>query len=106
MIGTTPYVPLIGACDYLNCLGDAIVGWLQLRMAIEATKKFFDSATNEKEKAFYRGKIEGAKFFINRITGLVAPKLENLKKDESSMEYWIHNKTTSKYTTKSHFYHF
>ena len=84
MIGTTPYVPLIGACDYLNCLGDAIVGWLQLRMAIEATKKFFDSATNEKEKAFYRGKIEGAKFFINRITGLVAPKLENLKKDEQS----------------------
>jgi len=59
MIGTTPYVPLIGACDYLNCLGDAIVGWLQLRMAIEATKKFFDSATNEKEKASIVARLKG-----------------------------------------------
>jgi alkylation response protein AidB-like acyl-CoA dehydrogenase len=84
MIGTTPYVPLIGACDYLNCLGDAIVGWLHLRMAIEATKKFLDPSTGEKEKAFYRGKIEGAKFFINRITGLVPAKTDNLKKDEQS----------------------
>ncbi|KFZ44515.1 MAG: acyl-CoA dehydrogenase [Smithella sp.] len=84
MIGTAPFVPLIGACDYLNCLGDALVGWLHLRMANEAVKKFFDASTNEKEKAFYRGKIEGARFFINRITGLVPAKLENLKKDEQS----------------------
>jgi hypothetical protein len=84
MIGTAPFVPLIGACDYLNCLGDALVGWLHLRMANEAVKKFFDASTNEKEKAFYRGKIEGARFFINRITGLVPAKLENQKKDEQS----------------------
>ena len=84
MIATTPFVPLIGACDYLNCLGDAIVGWLHLRMATEAVKKFFDPSTTEQDKAFYRGKIEGAKFFIHRTTGLVAPKLENLKKDEQS----------------------
>ncbi|MDI6741125.1 MAG: acyl-CoA dehydrogenase [Smithella sp.] len=84
MIGATPYVPLIGASDYLNCLGDALVGWLHLRMATEAVKKFFDPSTSENDKAFYRGKIEGARFFINRITGLVMPKLENLKKDEQS----------------------
>ncbi|MBN1365213.1 MAG: acyl-CoA dehydrogenase [Syntrophaceae bacterium] len=84
MIGTTPYVPLIAASDYLNCLGDALAGWLHLRMAIEAVKKFFDPSTNEKEKAFYRGKIEGARFFINRITGLVPAKTDNLKKDEQS----------------------
>ena len=35
-------------------------------------------------KAFYSGKIQGAKFFINRITGLVPAKLDNLKKDEQS----------------------
>ena len=84
MIAVTPFVPLIGACDYLNCLGDALVGWLHLRIATEATKKFFDPSTSEQDKSFYRGKIEGAKFFINRITGLVIPKLENLKKDEQS----------------------
>jgi hypothetical protein len=84
MMRTTPFVPLIGACDYLNCLGDALVGWLHIKMAIEAAKKFSDSATGEQDKAFYRGKLEGAKFFINRITGLVPAKLENLKKDEQS----------------------
>jgi hypothetical protein len=84
MIKTTPYVPLIGACDYLNCLGDSVVGWLHIKMAAEAAKKFFASGTSDQDKAFYSGKIEGAKFFINRITGLVIPKLENLKKDEQS----------------------
>jgi hypothetical protein len=84
MLRTTPFVPLIGACDYLNCLGDALVGWLHIKMAVEASKKFSDPATGEQDKVFYRGKIEGAKFFINRITGLVPAKLENLKKDEQS----------------------
>ncbi|MGA2782663.1 MAG: acyl-CoA dehydrogenase [Smithella sp.] len=84
MLRTTPFVPLIGACDYLNCLGDALVGWLHIKMAVEASKKFSDPATGEQDKAFYRGKIESAKFFINRITGLVPAKLENLKKDEQS----------------------
>ncbi|MBP7232004.1 MAG: acyl-CoA dehydrogenase, partial [Syntrophaceae bacterium] len=33
MIRVTPYVPLIGACDFLNCLSEAVVGWLHIRMA-------------------------------------------------------------------------
>ncbi|MCX5850290.1 MAG: acyl-CoA dehydrogenase [Deltaproteobacteria bacterium] len=84
MIKVTPYVPLIGACDFLNCMGDVIVGWLHLKIALVAIPKFFAADTGEQEKAFYRGKIEGARFFINRTTGLVIPKLENLKKDEQS----------------------
>ena len=83
MIGATPYVPLIGACDYLNALGDALVGWLHLRMANVAAKQYF-AATSEQEKNFYMGKIRGAKFFINRITGLVPAHLENIKKNEQS----------------------
>ena len=83
MIKVTPFVPLIGACDYLNCLGDALVGWLHIWMATQAARNFF-TATSDQEKAFYRGKIEGAKFFINRITGLVPSRLEILKKDEQS----------------------
>ncbi|MBN1366144.1 MAG: acyl-CoA dehydrogenase [Syntrophaceae bacterium] len=83
MIATTPYVPLIGACDYLTALGDAIVGWLHLRMANVAAAKYF-AATSEQEKNFYMGKIRGAKFFINRITGLAPAHLENLKKNEQS----------------------
>ncbi|HON58335.1 MAG TPA: acyl-CoA dehydrogenase [Smithella sp.] len=84
MIKTTPFVPLIGACDYLTCLGDAIVGWLHLKMATIALPKFFAADTPEMEKAFYRGKIEGARFFINRITALVPAHLENIKQDEQS----------------------
>jgi len=84
MMRTTPYVPLIGACDFLNCLGDAIMGWLHLKMALVAIPKFFATETGEQEKFFYRGKIEAARFFIGRITGLVPAKLENLKRDEQS----------------------
>lgn len=83
MIKTTPYVPLIGACDYLNCLSDSLVGWLHLWMANEATKGLAN-ATSEKDKAFYIGKLHGAKFFIHRITDLVPAKLEVLKKNEQS----------------------
>jgi hypothetical protein len=83
MMKTTPFVPLIGAADFLNCLSDALVGWLHIWMA-NAAVKGLASAASDKDKAFYSGKIEGARFFINRIAGLVPAKLENLKKDEQS----------------------
>jgi hypothetical protein len=83
MMKTTPFVPLIGAADFLNCLSDALVGWLHIWMA-NAAFKGLANAASDKDKAFYSGKIEGAKFFINRITGLVPAKLENLQKDEQS----------------------
>ena len=83
MMRTTPYVPLIGAADFLNCMSDALVGWLHIWMANAAVKGLANAAS-DRDKAFYSGKIEGARFFINRITGLVPAKLENLKKDEQS----------------------
>jgi hypothetical protein len=83
MIRTVPFVPLIGAADFLNCLSDALVGWLHIRIANAAVKGLANAA-GDQDKAFYSGKIQGAKFFINRITGLVPAKLENLKKDEQS----------------------
>jgi len=83
MIATTPYVPLIGAWDYLTALGDALVGWLHLRMANVAAKKYFE-ATGDQDKDFYMGKIRSAKFFINRITALAPAHLENIKKNEQS----------------------
>ncbi|MBN2178345.1 MAG: acyl-CoA dehydrogenase C-terminal domain-containing protein, partial [Deltaproteobacteria bacterium] len=54
-----------------------------LWMARVATEKLAD-ANVDQEKAFYTGKIEGAKFFINRVTDLVPAKLANLTKDEIS----------------------
>ena len=83
MMKTTPYVPLIGAADYLNCLSDALVGWLHIWMA-NAAAKGLSAAANDRDKAFYNGKIQGAKFFINRITALVPAKLDSIKKDEQS----------------------
>jgi hypothetical protein len=52
-------------------------------MANVAAKKYFE-ATGEQDKNFYMGKIRSAKFFINRITGLVPGHLENIKKNEQS----------------------
>jgi alkylation response protein AidB-like acyl-CoA dehydrogenase len=83
MASTSPSLPLLSACDLLNCFGDTLCGWLHLRMALTA-KKALARAETESEKLFYQGKIEGAKFFVNRITALVPAKCEILSKDEIS----------------------
>jgi alkylation response protein AidB-like acyl-CoA dehydrogenase len=83
MLGTNPFVPLIAACDFLNCVGDTLCGWFHLWMALEATNGLAKAASDS-EKMFYTGKIESAKFFINRTTILVPVKCDILKKDETS----------------------
>jgi alkylation response protein AidB-like acyl-CoA dehydrogenase len=83
LMKTNPLVPLIAASDYLNCFGDALLGWLHIWMAVTASKNLAE-ATTDRDKAFYRGKIESAKFFINRITALVPAKCEVLLKDDTS----------------------
>src|SRR5215813_723574 len=83
MTKTSAAVPLLGACDLLNCFGDTLSGWLHLRMALIA-QKALASAKTEADQLFYKGKIEGAKFFINRITSLVPAKCEILRQDETS----------------------
>ena len=83
LIKTNPFVPLIGASDYLNCMGDTLMGWYHLWMARVATENM-PKAASDQDKMFYTGKIEAAKFFINRVTGLVPSKLDNLVKDETS----------------------
>ncbi len=83
LIKTNPFIPLIGAYDYLNCLSEALVGWFHIWMANVATEAL-KTATLDQDKAFYTGKIEGAKFYINRTTALVPAKCENLVKDEIS----------------------
>lgn len=83
MTKVTPFVPLIGAADFLNCLSDSIVGWLHIWMANTAGKNLA-KATSDQDKAFYTGKLHSAKFFINRTTALVPAKLDVLKKDEQS----------------------
>ncbi len=83
LIRTNPFIPLIAAYDYLNCLSEALVGWFHIWMANVATEAL-KTATLDQEKAFYTGKIEGAKFYINRTTALVPAKCEVLVKDEIS----------------------
>jgi len=80
---TSPSVPLLAACDLLNCFGDTLCGWLHLWMALTA-KNGLAHAENESDQLFYQGKIEGAKFFVNRITSLVPAKCEILSREETS----------------------
>jgi hypothetical protein len=83
LIKTNPFIPLIAAYDFLNCLSEALVGWFHIWMANVATEAL-KTATIDADKMFYTGKIEGAKFYINRITALVPSKCETLVKDEIS----------------------
>ena len=82
LMKTNPFVPLIAASDFLNCFGDALLGWYHIWMATVASQKL-PNATGQ-EKSFYEGKIESAKFFINRTTSLVPAKCGILKKDDTS----------------------
>ncbi len=83
LIKKNPFIPLIAAYDFLNCLAEALVGWFHIWMANIASAKLAGDLI-DKEKAFYTGKVESAKFFINRTTALVPAKLEILVKDEIS----------------------
>lgn len=83
MMKSNPFVPLINAYDFLNCMGDALLGWFHIWEAGVACKKLKESPS-EKDAAFYKGKIESARFFINRTTALVPAKAEILKKEEMS----------------------
>ncbi len=83
LMKVNPYVPLIAASDFLNCFGDTLCGWFHIRAALVATKGLA-AADNDRDKMFYTGKIEGAKFFVNRITSLVPAKCEVLLKDDTS----------------------
>ncbi|MDD5474978.1 MAG: acyl-CoA dehydrogenase [Syntrophales bacterium] len=83
MLKKNPFVPLLGAYDFMHCLSDAITGALHLKMAVTATRAL-ESASLDKEKHFYTGKIEGARFFINRTTAVVPARCETIKQDEIS----------------------
>ncbi len=83
LMKVNPYVPLIAACDFLNCFGDTLCGWFHLWSALVA-RKGLATADNDRDRMFYTGKIEGAKFFINRMTALVPAKCAILTKDETS----------------------
>ncbi len=83
MMKTSPYIPLIAASDFLNCIGDSLLGWYHIWMATVASQKLPAAATDQ-DKAFYSGKIESARFFIRRTTSLVPAKCEILKQNDLS----------------------
>ncbi len=83
LMKTNPSVPFIAANDFLDCFGDALLGWYHIWMATVASEKLLQ-ATTDQDKAFYAGKIESAIFFIHRTTALVPAKCEILRKNETS----------------------
>ena len=83
LMKTKPHIPLIAACDFLNCFGDSLLGWFHLWMASVAARNL-SIATSDQEQSFYTGKIKSAQFFIHRTTALVSAKCNVLKKDDAS----------------------
>ncbi|MCK9230276.1 MAG: acyl-CoA dehydrogenase [Syntrophales bacterium] len=83
MLKTNPFVPLLGAYDYMHCLSDVITGALHLKMAVVAMAAL-ETAAGDRDRNFYTGKIESARFFVNRRTALVPARCETIRQDETS----------------------
>ncbi|MCG6538264.1 MAG: acyl-CoA dehydrogenase C-terminal domain-containing protein [Syntrophales bacterium LBB04] len=83
MLKTNPYNPLINACDFLNALSEVLVGSLHCKMAA-AAKKGLAATSSAIDKDYYTGKIEGARFYIQRTTALVPAKCKLMAKIEES----------------------
>ncbi|HEY9159940.1 MAG TPA: acyl-CoA dehydrogenase [Desulfomonilia bacterium] len=83
MLKTNPYNPLINACDFLTALSEVLVGSLHCKMAA-AAKKGLAATSSAVDKDYYTGKIEGARFYIQRTTALVPAKCQLMSKIEES----------------------
>ena len=69
----------------LMMVGDLVIGWLLLRQAEVAQSKLADAS--DKDKAFYTGKIEAARWFAaNRLPLLTAEKVAALNTTLDVME--------------------
>ena len=100
-------VPISGAFTFLNMMGTILCGWMHLWMAGIASEKLEEIygqkgvdtsdkkalkalAADDKEVAFYQGKIFGASFFARNILPRAKSMAESIKTEDMSMMH-IHD---------------
>ncbi len=86
------------ATPFLEITGDTLLGWLHLWQLVIAEKKLEEVfkvkstqkdnkeyiINNNKDAAFYSGKVHSAKFFITKVLQLQKAKIEGLLNDEAA----------------------
>lgn len=73
---------LANAGRYLHLFGEMLAGWMWLRQANEAARKLSDAAPGE--DAFYRGKLQAARYFFHWTLPEVAQDLVLLQNQDST----------------------
>lgn len=56
---------LANAMCFMNIFGQIVISWMWLRQANVAEKKLSQGHANNDDEAFYRGKIQAAKYFVH-----------------------------------------
>ena len=89
----------LSATPFLDIVGETLLGWIHLGQLVIAEKKLneiFESKNaktddekmslikEDKESAFYSGKVHSAKFFITKILPIQEAKVKTLMDDEFS----------------------
>jgi hypothetical protein len=76
----------LNTTSLLMCAGDLIIGWLLLRQA-EIAKTKLDAGATGRDRDFYLGKVEGAKWFISHRLPLIGAERRAVQAtDDSLME--------------------
>jgi len=87
----------VSATPFLEVVGDVILGWMhlwQLSIAHRRLSEIFEKANaltedekravinDNREAAFYSGKVHSARFFISKVLPLVEGKVKSIKDDD------------------------
>jgi len=76
----------LNTTSLLMCAGDLIIGWLLLRQA-EIAKAKLDAGATGRDRDFYLGKVEGAKWFISHRLPLIGAERRAVQStDDALME--------------------
>ena len=67
------------AQSFMNVFGQIVMSWIWIRQAITAEKALEQQLTDQ-DKAFYQGKIQAAKYFVNWELPAIKRDLELLEK--------------------------
>jgi len=99
MQGMKVFEAFLSATPFLELAGDTILGWMHLWQLTIAQKKLNDifAAKNakddeakralvndDKDAAFYAGKVYSARFFISKVLPLVESKMKSIKDEDYS----------------------
>ena len=70
------------AATFMEVVGDCVMAWMLLERAQAAAKRL--KKAKKKDKAFYKGQIFSARFFIENVLPLTKAKMEVVEKIDSS----------------------